>query len=104
MINRKYRLPVKNFRGQGEDKLTSPYFLIKTANNSLSYNRIAVIISNKVDKRSARRHFLKRRMLAMLSGLPQTSKDILMIVSPAANHLGRIQLKKEMENLIRRIK
>lgn len=85
MLARKFRLPREAFKTVGKGgKITTHYFVIKFAANTIERNRFAVVIPAAAEKRSTRRHALKRRLLDGVRTWPNFGKDVLMLVARAA--------------------
>ncbi len=104
MLAKKFRLPAENFFAKPIKRFVAEYFLVKVFKNKLGYNRFGVIINNRVDKRSTRRHFLKRLILSRARQQPNSSRDFLIIASPRAGKLSRVEIKKEIKKIFENIK
>ncbi len=81
MISKKLRLPISSFPKRGYFVFRHSFGTTKVIGNKLRYNRLGVIISSKVEPKSTKRHFLKRKVLDTLQKLPDLGKDILVIFS-----------------------
>jgi len=104
MLARKFRLPLGGLSIKNKKISTSPYFSIRAEGNRFGYNRFAVIISNKVSKKSSKRHYLKRLLVGLLGGWPDLSTDFLLIVSPGILDVDAETIKKEMDRILSRLK
>jgi len=96
MLARKFRLPIKEFKGHSSKSVSTPYFTVKSLSNCLSYNRLGVIISSKVVGKATRRNYWKRRITQNFQTWPQSGKDVLIIVNPGINNLKESNLEREM--------
>lgn len=59
MLKRKYRLDSKSKVKFGKP-FSTPFFVIRTSENSLQYNRFRFVVSKKIDKRAVVRNKIKR--------------------------------------------
>ena len=102
MLPRGARLPIREFWGSRsrKRKQTSPFFVIYTAQNGLLKNRIGVVIGKGVDRRSSRRHTIRRRAIGLLSALSPANKDVLVLVQQKAADLARKEFYRELERTI----
>src|ERR1700733_9823902 len=94
MLPRRSRLPAVDFRSMGYRTVRTPYFALKAKNNHTEVNRIGVITGVQVHKSAVKRNFWKRQAKAALEGIPQSGKDILIILTSKVNALTRAEFKK----------
>lgn len=104
MLPSKKRLPAVEFKKRFQKSVVSPYFLLRYKPNNTGCNRLGVIISAKVDKRSVRRNYLKRRFREYFGHLSAGGTDFLIIASPMAGQVGFVEIKKELDRLTEGLK
>lgn len=103
MLPKKLRLPIKDFSPPNK-KISFPFFTLKFKKNNLGYNRFGVIISLKVDKRSSRRNFWKRRFFEDFKNWPNLSSDFLFIVQPTIKNASKEDLKVQLKSVISKLR
>lgn len=104
MYPKKNRLPIDEFNKLNSKKRDYFLFLIKIYPNSKGYNRFGIIISQKVEKKSTKRHYFKRQIANYLLKLPNLSLDILIIAKPTLKEGDKNKLKSELNQIISDIK
>lgn len=104
MLKRKFRIP-KGIRFNNSRLFSAPFFLLKMRENGLLFNRFAVIVSKKIDKRSVIRNKIKRLINSCTIDLNKGLKqgwDFLFIVKKAALGKSRQELYSEIKHNIER--
>jgi ribonuclease P protein component len=91
MIPQKSRLPRDGFRAHGYRIFTTPYFSLKSKNNTLGINRIGVVVGKSVEKRATQRNFWERQAKGELLKAKNRSRDYL---------LTRTEFGKEIKKAI----
>ena len=109
MLNKKYRIHLKkDFQNVFKERkvLKSSSILIKYTQNDLSNPRIAFIVSNKVNKLATRRNYIKRicRNIVKDNLLLLPNKDIIVIALKEINSKKYLEVRKELDTLINKIK
>ena len=83
--------------------LSSPLFILKIKKNGLLFNRFAIIISKKVDKRAVARNRIRRLISScleeMYNGLKQ-GKDTIFIVKKEAINKSREDFFKAIKYVL----
>lgn len=100
MYSKKHRLPIAEFSKLKSRKKDYSFFLTKVHSNSKGYNRFGIIISQKIEKKSNKRHFFKRQIANYLLRLPNLSLDILVIAKPSLKGINKSSLKKELSEIM----
>ncbi len=98
MVPRVHRLP-KNTRLGNNDKVVTPFFMMKVSPTQLSETRFAVVVSKKVHKNAVKRNAVRRQFQAcFLATLPRFIRptDILCIALPASVTITQEELKKSL--------
>ena len=107
MLPRKRRLPRESIRSLQKRKASGTVrgqdFLARFADNGGKTNRYAVTVGVKVDKRSTKRHFLRRRVESRMLGWRDGGQDVLVSVLPSAAKLPFSELGKELSEIGNRI-
>ena len=96
MISRKSRLPVRELHFNKRETLITQYFSLKMRTNHGTRDRIGVIAGLAVGKNAAKRNFWKRQAKAILTEIPPSGRDILVILSPKTNTLTKKEFKKTL--------
>lgn len=110
MIPRKNRLPREAFRARGYQTLTTPFFSVKTKDNSLGVNRIGVVIGKSVDKRATRRNFWERQAkigflrTSVVGTAAGKGRDFLVMVFPKINSITKKEFVELFEGTIQKLK
>lgn len=101
MIPRNQRIPKTELPlGAPNRKVYTRYITAQMKKNKIGGpNRYAVVISAKIDARSTKRHFLKRRILDSLMAWPHNSFDIVVVPLPAFKNLAANRIKEEIDAL-----
>jgi len=105
MLKREFRIP-KGVRFNSSRLLSSPLFTIKVRENGLSFNRFAIIVSKKVDKRAVVRNRIKRLINSCIEELRKSLKqgqDMLFIVKKGAIGKTRQDVYSEIRHNVERI-
>ena len=100
MFPRRKRLSRDNFKGVATGRrLSSPHFSVTVPRTGTGY---AVVVGKGAVRLSTGRHLLKRRILAILTGiaLPQT---LVVFPKASAGTLSNADLKTELTDLISKI-
>lgn len=104
MLSRKQRVPREVFSSRGQTKMVATRHLsVRLKKNTEGFNRFAVVIGTKVDKRSTRRNLLKRRIFGRVKEWQNFSSDIIIHIIPAARDISSTELKKEIDMLYSKI-
>ena len=63
MLKKRFKLNTSEFKEVFNFGKTtkSPYFILKTKDNSLPYSRFAVVVSKKISKKAVERNLIRRR-------------------------------------------
>ena len=92
-------MPVGEFPVRPLRQARSEYFSLKVSKNKFGHNRFAVVIGARVEKRSVRRHFWKRRILDWAKREPDAGADLLITVAPPLNKLSKEDAAKEFKKV-----
>lgn len=104
MFARDKRLSGPELKGlKARTAARSPFFTLKTAPNTKGKTRFAVIVGSAVDRRSVRRHTLKRRASAVLQNTDLGPRDVILIVSPSATGLRSPEFIGNLKELLKSI-
>lgn len=82
--------------------LKGRFFLLKFLKKKNGPNRFGFVISNKVSKKAAERHLLKRRVVGVVeSFMPEIEEsfDFIILVLPGIGKITYNDVKKEMFGL-----
>lgn len=90
------RLPSDQFRAKGYKTTPTPFFLLKTKENTVGKARIGVVAGVSVHKTAVKRNFWKRQALSGLAPQATAGSDILIIVLPGVNRLTKKQFQEEL--------
>jgi len=104
MLARKFRLPIKGFKEHSPKSISTPYFTVKSLNNSLGYNRLGVIISSKAVSKATRRNYWRRKITQNFHAWPQLGKDVLIIVNRSINDLEASNFEREIHSILNKTK
>ena len=99
MLKRKFRIP-KGIRFNNSSLLSSPLFILKIKKNGLLFNRFAIIVSKKIDKRAVVRNRIRRIISSCLEELYnelKQGKDMIFIVKKEAVDKSREIFFKEIK-------
>ena len=96
MLAKKYKLPLGAELPKKPKTLRYPHYVVKIGSNTLSYSRYGVVISTKVNPHATIRNRIKRTVFELIRAnnlhmIPQ--KDVVIIVSPSVDNLGKEALK-----------
>ena len=84
--------------------MSSAHFVVKSIHNNLKRNRFAIIIGKKAEKKATRRHYWKRRLVAVAVAWPQMSRDFLITCPTNLSALTAGNFKKEITELTNEIR
>lgn len=104
MFKRKNRVP-GNTRFRNAYLFSTPLFEIKIKKNKLPFNRFAVVVAKKIDKRATVRNKIKRLVRSILQelyGSMITGLDLIFIGKKNILKTTSVQIKKNMENLLKK--
>lgn len=104
MFKKNLRLPISDFKKKKSKGLNTDFFSIKFSGNDLGFNRFGVIISSKAEPKSARRHLIKRKILAVAKEIPNQSVDFLVIALPKVKNLANKNISQAVLDLFSKIK
>ena len=67
----------------------SPYFMVKTKENTYTYPRFAVVVSKKISKKAVERNYIRRRFFHAIEDNVATfgSKDYIFILNSSVKDL-----------------
>ena len=102
MLRREFRIP-KGLRFNNSRLFSSPLFTIKVRENGLTFNRFAIIVSKKVDKRAVVRNRIRRLISSSLEELYNKLKqgrDAIFIVRRDAINKSREDFFKEIKYVL----
>jgi len=102
MLKRKFKIP-KGLRFNNSGFLSGPLFTIKVRENGLSFNRFAIIVSKKVDKRAVVRNRIKRLISSCLEELYKDLRpgcDMIFIVKKGAIRKKRTEFCSEIKRIV----
>lgn len=108
MIAQRNRLKKADFERifKNGNKIHNQYCNLRYLSNRLGYCRFAVIVSNKISKKSTERNKIRRRIKAVIvNNLPNFSKnyDIIITVLPEFTKLKYQQINENLLNLFKKI-
>lgn len=104
MLARKFRLPREAFKAVNKGgKIATHHFVIKFGTNVIGYNRFAVVIPTAAEKKSTRRHALKRRLLDEAHSWPNFGMDVLMLIGRAAFAAPAREIAEELKVAAKKI-
>lgn len=95
MLAKKYRLPIQNFYNEPGKAVKNSFFVVKVKKSKLSFSRFGIVVGGKVDKRAARRNFIRRAILNWIRDFElhkKPGKDVMIIVLPKAKELNVSEL------------
>lgn len=104
MYPKKQRLPIAEFNKLKSSRKNYSLFLVKTCPNSKGYNRFGIIIGQKIEKKSTKRHYFKRQIANYLLKLPNLSLDILVIAKPSLKQASKSSLRNELNQILDDVK
>jgi len=105
MLRRKFRIP-RGIRFNKSRLIASPLFTLKIKENELSYDRFAIIVSKKVDKRAVVRNRIRRLISSCLEELyskMRQGRDAVFIVKREAINKSRQDFFKEIGPALERV-
>jgi ribonuclease P protein component len=107
MLAKKFRLPIQTVFAKKGRHLKSDHFLVKIFPNQLSYPRVGVVVSKKVDARASARNRIRRQILdearRNIALLPE-GKDILIVVSSSFAKLEKTDSQKHLREFFAKLK
>ncbi|HUX35649.1 MAG TPA: ribonuclease P protein component [Candidatus Paceibacterota bacterium] len=104
MISKKLRVPSSIFLKKPAHRFFSDYLQARISPNNFGYNRLGAAIGIKVDKRSVKRHLLKRTILDAAAAQKNISSDIIIVAKPEIAGLTKEEVKKEVSEIFKKIK
>lgn len=104
MVGRKFRVPMRSFPKTSPSVRVGAFFLLKHHKNELSHNRYAVIVGAHIDRRSVKRHHIKRVFFREMALWPNQGVDFLAIVNPKANVLDEAGLVDKIRSSFKLMK
>lgn len=105
MFKRQNRLPGGIFNSSSI--FTTPLFVLKVKDNSLSLNRFGIVVSKKIDKRAVGRNRIKRMLREILVGFSNemtSGHDMLIIVRTGIINKTARQCSLEIKNILEKSK
>jgi len=106
MFKKGLRLP-KSIRFTKENQISSNFFLIKIAENGTDFNRFAIIVSKKIDKRATVRNRIKRQIGSCIeenkNDLPM-GKDMLIVVRTDIKNKETKEICESLMKVFKKIK
>lgn len=94
MLKKKYRLGSK-VKVKFKNFLSTPFFLLKIAENNLVNNRYRFVISKKIDKRAVIRNKIKRILSSCIEDMfkeTKTGYDMLFLAKKEISNVQRDKL------------
>jgi len=111
MLAKKFRLPIQSVFSKKGQSVKTNYFLVKIFPNQLSYPRVGVVVSKKVDARATKRNKLRRMIFSEIENCFQKQKaclpagrDFLIIVSPSFANLAKTDAEKRVKEIFDKLK
>lgn len=108
MLSRVNRLKntkdIKRIFREGKS-LTEGFLFLKTAKSGLEVTRFALIVSQKISKKAARRNEIKRRLRGAIKNLlPQikTGFDVVIVVREGMENRNFPEIEKNTEKLFKK--
>lgn len=98
MLKKKYRLQA-NIKPKFQSSFNTPFFILRAAHNSLSYNRYGFVVSKQVDKRATVRNRVKRVLRSCIEEVLRQIRqgfDIILIIRKSAVGVSRQELMKTL--------
>lgn len=80
---------------------------IKVINNNLGYNRFAIIISNKVDKKAVTRNKIRKQLFGIIKEKQKSFKnylDCVIIVLPDIKKANKTEIENDLNNIFLSLK
>lgn len=105
MLAKKYRLPWKIKFDKKALFLSSYLFNVRIRENSLLYNRFAVLVSKRIDKRATVRNRIRRLIYIAIEELFKESQkglDFLFIIKKTAVGKGKKDFFMTIEGLLKK--
>lgn len=93
MLKKKYRLGSET-KVKFKNFLSTPFFLLKIAENNLVNNRYRFIVSKKIDKRAVIRNKIKRMLSLCIEDMLKETKTGYDMLFLAKKELSNIQQDK----------
>ncbi|OGY58581.1 MAG: ribonuclease P protein component [Candidatus Colwellbacteria bacterium RIFCSPLOWO2_12_FULL_44_13] len=104
MLSRKYRVPKTVFAlPQKKTVYRNGYFIVKTAPNAKTYDRIAVVVSKNISKTAVKRNKIKRIVSKCMEKALQNKKegkDLIIIAEKKAKDANEKIISEEIEKII----
>jgi len=101
MLSRRQRIPSADLRQAQKAIISrSPSFVITGRKNGLPEARFAIVVGVKVDRRSVRRHLLKRRASGVLEKTELKGQDIVLLILPPANILSAKAFRENLAAML----
>lgn len=104
MLARQFRLPT-TVSFQQAQVFHSPLFTVRVVPNAFSTNRYGFIAGKKIDKRSAVRNKIKRRVRSVIEkeGLSLKGKDVLFLLKPSLKDTSFDQIQLEVRGILQKL-
>jgi ribonuclease P protein component len=105
MLKRKFRIP-RGIRFNNSRLFSSPLFTIKVRDNGFLFNRFAIVVSKKVDKRAVVRNRIRRLISSSIEELYndlKQGKDTMFIVKREAINKSRRDFFKEIKLTLEKV-
>lgn len=101
MIARSKRLALKTFNRKKARTLRSAHLFISYLPNTLSYNRVAVVIAKKDIPGAVVRHRIKRQLLHLAKGWPEKGYDLILIPQGSLVALSSAARRQLLADLVK---
>lgn len=86
MLAKKFRLPVASFPKNAKTLHKSKNFVIKSAPNNFSYDRIGIVLTKKTAAKATERNRLRRKIFILarrsLIRTREGGRDLLIVIKP----------------------
>ena len=105
MLRRKFRIP-KGIGFNNSRLFSSALFTIKVRENGFSFNRFAIIVSKKVDKRAVVRNRIRRLISSCIEELYydlKQGKDMIFIVKREAINKSRQDFFQAIKSTLEKV-
>lgn len=103
MLSKQHRLPRSEFRSRGYRAITTPFFSLKTKDNSLGVNRIGVVVGKSVDNRAVQRNMWERQGKQRLLEAPIIGKDFILTIFPKVKTLTKSEFAAQIKKIVSKL-
>ena len=103
MLKKQFRLPAR-IRLADPSIVSTPFFIIRIAQNGMDYNRYGFVVPKKVDKRAVIRNTIKRRIRNCIEEMEknlQKGNDMLFFLKKEAINQERAVFYEVLEKQLK---